>query len=132
MALDELERRRIASQEHELRRLAQLRFRFYDFKKCEWIYSGNFGTEEYINAMKRCADIRSRVSLPYYCTGLVDKQGSDIYEGNIVTWKVGTLLCKGTILRGNGEWLKGKLGYNMQSARTYLSTTQVVGSIYDD
>lgn len=65
-------------------------------------------------------------------TGLNDKKGNPIFENDIVRWKIGGLKLIGIIEWGEGEWIKGMPGYNMQAARTYQSSTEVVGNLWQN
>lgn len=65
-------------------------------------------------------------------TGLFDKRSDEIFEGDIVSWKIGSIKCVGAIEWGAGEWLKGNPGHNMQSARTYQGSTEIIGNIHDN
>lgn len=65
-------------------------------------------------------------------TGIDDKHGNPIFEGDIVRWKIGSIKCVGVVTWGTGEWVKGNLGHNMQSLRTYQASTDIIGTINDN
>ncbi len=64
-------------------------------------------------------------------TGIDDKHGNPIFEGDIVRWKIGSIKCVGVVAWGTGEWVKGNQGHNMQSLRTYQGSTEIIGTIND-
>ena len=65
-------------------------------------------------------------------TTIQDKHGKEIYEGDIVTWKVGTIKCRGVVLFLHGHFYKGRAGHAMQSISSYEKSTEIIGNIYEN
>lgn len=65
-------------------------------------------------------------------TGLRDKAGEKIFEGDVVTWKINSIKCTGVVCWGEAHWNKGVPGRNMQALHTYQKTTRIVGRAYDN
>lgn len=65
-------------------------------------------------------------------TGIDDKHGNPIFEGDIVRWKIGSIKCVGVVAWGTGGWVKGNPGHNMQSLHTYQGSTEIIGTINEN
>lgn len=62
-------------------------------------------------------------------SGLLDKKGIEIFENDIVKWKVGTLWVEGPVFyqKECGAWLKG----NNQNAGSYQKSTEIIGTTHE-
>lgn len=66
-------------------------------------------------------------------TGLLDKRGVEIYENDIVQWKIGSIKCVGVVAYGEyGSWNKGIPGKQMQSLGSYQKSTEIIGNVHND
>lgn len=66
-------------------------------------------------------------------TGILDKRGVEIYENDIVQWKVGSIKCTGVVTYGEyGSWNKGTPGQQMQSLGSYQKSTEIIGNAHSD
>lgn len=99
----------------------RFKFRFWNGKQMSDIIP--FGCDLYdINAVMHA-------KMPIMqCTGLKDKNGTLIYEGDIVFYKINSIKCKDVVRWSDDScgWVKG-----CQDLCTYKKHCEVVGNIYE-
>lgn len=129
--------------------MREIKFRVFDKKRCEWVHDTNhacslFGETILLGAFLnrpddthvRLEELNDMVAMQF--TGLLDKQGVEIYEGDIV-------LLKENVLRSDGKWDDGIYSIGFQDGcfvsvqmcfNEYLSCfnndCEVIGNIYEN
>ncbi len=67
--------------------------------------------------------------IPMQCTGLKDKNGKLIFEGDILFYKIGSIKCREVVTWNQQRcgWVKG-----YQDLCTYQKHCEVIGNIYEN
>lgn len=110
--------------------MREIKFRgWYKTRQCMW--DGGFsvsqdGLEIYNDNLE---DISYHLILMQY-TGLKDKNGKEIYEGDIVRGKAGSVGQVKWI--GSGLTIVGYMGYDDTHHWGFDETTEVIGNIYEN
>ena len=98
-----------------------------------WSNGGDWVTAKGFNIITRQdmhIQIEPKDGIIMQCTGLKDKKGQLIYEGDIVQFKISGNLTKAVVSYDNdyGEYRKG----NFASLGSYQNSTEVIGNIYEN
>lgn len=117
-----------------------IKFRGKDIKTGEWLYvdlrNKESVTEAFIATIHRC-NVKIKPETIGQFTGLTDKNGNEIYEGDIVQSKLKRLRIYDEILQicfANSEYC-GKDKYGSSTSLSLLEdyhTLEVIGNIHDN
>lgn len=115
--------------------MREIKFRAWDriLKKMTYEVSMKLREDEYINILDMFAILNQRYDFMQY-TGLKDKNGKEIYEGDIILFDEN----KAVVFYGNGKFrvkykmCAGGLRYQNLSDVLYYNTTQVIGNFYEN
>ena len=115
--------------------MREIKFRAYDKKENKMFYSSMYQDKTSMayglsNFLSECGDIED--TLMQY-TGLLDKQGVEIYEGDIIEYMTGQL--KHIPTKHKVTWLKdeARFSFGCKANTQYIFyNTVVIGNIYEN
>lgn len=104
----------------------RFRYRVWDKTKNGWLH---FDFSTYPTYQDRIWQALTDGETFYQCTGLKDKNGKLIYEGDIVFYKIGSNKCRDVVKWSDDRcsWVKG-----YQDLCTYKKYCEVIGNIYEN
>lgn len=114
--------------------MREIKFRAYDkFNDCHW-YSDKYKTlGDFFTTMQRLIDGGNELVFEQY-TGIKDKNGKEIYEGDILKCENRDIVCVSyeTIYASFGIWKKGWAFLHYFHETVEPEECQVIGNIHDN
>ena len=120
----------------------QIIFRGYNLKNKKWLYGYylvNRGLhficpEGITNPLASWEDFVVEEESVGQCTGVKDKAGKDIYEGDVISGSNGSINCREWPFKRVIQWEENRQGFNTPSWG-YMDRTHyynVIGNIYEN
>ena len=120
--------------------MKKIKFRAWDKNYKKHLFSNDF--ERFCDFFAILEGIPDRFEVLEQFTGLLDKNGKEIYEGDVLdieVWKPKNLpapaveMERVAVTWGEGEWLAGRLALN---ANNFMDDkgeyTEIIGNIYEN